>query len=189
MHRFWFWLLSFFLCAPAFAMFNAEVRDGAVQPDGVGHVEAGAVQAPVTGTINSDVQPGAVQATGTVTANTTFQQPLATIRAPLTIDAPVKVEKGFEVNLFPRAVSFNVDENAVPVTVNLKLDMGPAAEKICAMLKPAQDVACDVAAVTSHWRLFAEGAGGLALALAVGWLMHAHGNRKVIRELKNGNVA
>lgn len=188
MNRF---LLGFLiLCAPAWAMLNAEVKEGAVSPDGIAHVESGAVQ--VTGTINSDVKPGAVQATvqpGAITGTATFNKSLIAAEAgACKIEAPLTVKEGaVQLTLYPRAFSLNVEDGAVqvqPGAVVIKADFGPLASKMAEVIKPAQDAARDVAAVASHWRLIAEGVCAVALALLVGWIMHAHGNRKLITELK-----
>jgi hypothetical protein len=189
--RFLFGLL---ICStPAWAMLNAEVKEGAVSPDGIAHVETGAVQ--VTGTINSDVKPGAVQATvqpGAISSTATFNKSLIAAEAgACKIEAPMTVKEGaIQLTLYPRAFSLNVEDGAVqvqPGAVVIKADFGPLASKMAEVIKPAQDAAASVESVIGHWRLIAEGIGGLSLALAVGWYFSHHGQKKMIAQLKEQN--
>ena len=150
-------------------MLHEEAKDnGKVE---VAHVDAGAVQVTgtATGTVNVPVQSGAIQATGTLANN--FEQPLATVTAPVHVDAPMTVQKGaFEFSLYPRAFSLNFDEGSISVPVNVKLDLGPAAKELAAAIKPAQDAAHDAAIVWKYkdWIL----GGGLVLAAALAAWLH-----------------
>ena len=121
------------LCPLAFAEFavvHDELKDGSKME--VAHVDAGAVQAPITSTVSAEVKPGAFTANGTAT--TTFNQPLATLKA----EAPVTVAAGavpvhFELNNFPHGLELvHMDENAVPVNVKVNIDLGPVAAQLSA---------------------------------------------------------
>ena len=174
------------LCAPAWAIsvFDVEPKDHATV-EGV-KVEAGAVQAPFTGQVNAAVRSGAFKAHGELTANTTFNQPLATVSAPLQVDAPMTVQKGaFEFSLYPRAFSLNFDEGAFvvsPGAVVIKIDGSLYGKE---MVQPMQAVAADVATAYNHTVAVASVAGGVVLALLVlCWVIHARGKERLITQLK-----
>jgi hypothetical protein len=188
------WLIISLLPALSFAEFavvHDELKDGSKME--VAHVDAGAVQMPITGQLNAAVKSGAFKVDAPITNTATFDKEVFKAEAgAFKVDAPMNVQKGaFEFSLYPRAFSLNFDEGSIQVPINVKLDLGPAAEKIAAVIKPAQEAAAGVEAVVGHWRLIAEGIGGLALALAVGWYFSHHGQKKVIAVLKeqNGNLA
>ena len=169
------------ICFAEFAVVHDELKDGSKME--VAHVDAGAVSA--TGTVAIPVESGAVKVDGTLTNN--FQQPLATVSAPIgpfsgTMAAgavPVHVE----LNNFPHGLELvHMDEGAVPVTVNIKMDLGPVAKELAAVIQPAKG------AITKAQQLYDDrwkiACGGLFVAILVGWFFHAHGNRKVIAALK-----
>ena len=169
-----FWLTIFLAPAICYAQLGIEVdpKDSAVVQ--VAPVEAGAVQA--SGSITGTVQPGAFQAPVT----TTFNAPLAPINAPMKFDAPLTVAAGalpvhLELNNFPHGVELlHMDENAVPVTVNIKIDLGPVAAQIAALVKPAVDAEAEAKKVWG-WRYWIL--AGLA-ALGIGAALWLHGRSR-----------
>ena len=185
-------LALLFLCGVA----HAEISGVHVEQGSTG-IAPGAIPitATATGTVSATVQPGAIPVV------TTFRQPLATLKNE---NSPLMYVNGDGVNVHPYA--FYVDRlvdiqpNAFNAPVNARLLDAESAkycadalersadkfaerfDRIAAAIKPAQDAARDVASVASYWRLIAESLG--VLVVIVGWIFHAHGNRKVITELK-----
>ncbi len=140
----------------------------------IGHVDAGAVQMPITGQVNAEVKPGAFTATGTAT--TTFNQPLGTMK----VDAPMTVAAGavpvhFELNNFPHGLELvHMDENAVPVNVKVNIDLGPVAAQVAALIQPVKEAEANAKKVWDwrYWILTALAALGVGTAL---WL---HGRNR-----------
>lgn len=154
----------------------------------IAHVDAGAVQATATGTINATVQPEAMKFSGALT--NTFQSPLATVNTPVTI-ADGAVPCKFDFMMCPHGITgVQVEDGGTlskidaPITVNI--DIKPMAEALKEIAKPFQETAAKAKDIyDDRWRF---AAGGLLFAILVGWFFHAHGNRKVISALKSGST-
>jgi hypothetical protein len=109
--------------APAYAMLNAEVK-----PDAIAHVEAGAVQAPVTGTIQKDavhVEKGAVSVHVDPDAVHAVIESGALHVSPYAIDAPlissrlytpVRVQPG-AVQLSTQPNTFHIEKDAIHLEI------------------------------------------------------------------------
>ena len=61
-------------------------------------------------------------------------------------------------------------------------------DRITTTIKPVCDAAAGAETTLSHWRLAAEGIGGVALALAVGWFVSHRGHKRERAEWHGGGT-